>query len=437
VRAPWRPERRRPVSTWAWPAGIAAWAALWYASDSLRHRREQGQGYQLRGEQLDVHDDDFLHAAEALTGATISVGNDVELFVNGDRIFPVLLDTIREARRSVNLLTYVYWQGDIAYDVAGLLCERARDGIEVNVLLDWVGSLRMDQTLIEQMRDAGVCVARFRPPKPYAVRRLNNRTHRKLLIVDGQIGMTGGVGIAEEWTGDAQDPDHWRDTHVRVRGPVVRGLQGAFAENWLEATGDALVGDAWLPPLEPVDGGGAMQLVRSSSGVGDTNVEALYYLAIASARESLDLTAAYFAPRPAFLEALCDAAERGVRVRLLVPGAHIDKEFVRAAGRRSYERLLECGARIFEYQPTMLHAKTMVIDGVWSSVGSVNFDNRSFQLHDEATLGVRSERFARELTEQFERDLQVSEEIRPGRWQGRPLHQRATEAVLGLARREL
>jgi len=425
------------VSTWAWPAGIAAWAVLWYASDSLRHRREEGQGYQLRGEQLDVHDDDFLHAAEALTGAAISVGNDVELFVNGDRIFPVLLDTIRAARRSVNLLTYVYWEGGIAHDVAGLLCERARDGIEVNVLLDWVGSLRMDQTLIEQMREAGVCVARFRPPKPYAVRRLNNRTHRKLLIVDGRIGMTGGVGIAEEWTGDAQDPDHWRDTHVRVRGPVVRGLQGAFAENWLEATGDALVGDDWLPPLEPVDGGGAMQLVRSRAGVGDTNVEALYYLAIASARDSLDLTAAYFAPRPAFLEALCDAAERGVRVRLLVPGPHIDKEFVRAAGRRSYERLLACGARIFEYQPTMLHAKTMVIDGAWSSVGSVNFDNRSFQLHDEATLGVRSERFAQELTEQFERDLQVAEEIRPGRWQGRALHQRATEAVLGLARREL
>ena len=425
------------MSTWAWPAGIAAWAVLWYASDSLRHRREEGQGYQLRGEQLDVHDDDFLHAAEALTGAAISVGNDVELFVNGDRIFPVFLDTIRAARRSVNLLTYVYWEGGIAHDVAGLLCERARDGIEVNVLLDWVGSLRMDQTLIEQMREAGVCVARFRPPKPYAVRRLNNRTHRKLLIVDGRIGMTGGVGIAEEWTGDAQDPDHWRDTHVRVRGPVVRGLQGAFSENWLEATGDALVGDDWLPPLEPVDGGGAMQLVRSRAGVGDTNVEALYYLAIASARDSLDLTAAYFAPRPAFLEALCDAAERGVRVRLLVPGPHIDKEFVRAAGRRSYERLLACGARIFEYQPTMLHTKTMVIDGAWSSVGSVNFDNRSFQLHDEATLGVRSERFAQELTAQFERDLQVAEEIRPGRWQGRALHQRATEAVLGLARREL
>jgi cardiolipin synthase A/B len=437
MRAPWRPEPRRPVSSWAWPAGIATWAALWYASDSLRHRREQGQGYRLRGERLDVRDDEFLFAAEALTGAAISHGNDVDLLVNGDAIFPVFLDTIREAERTVNLLTYVYWQGDIAHEVAALLAERARAGVEVNVLLDWVGSLQMDQRLIHDMREAGVCVARFRPPKPYALRRLNNRTHRKLLIADGRIGMIGGVGIAEEWTGDAQDPDHWRDTHVRVRGPVVRGLQGAFAENWLEATGDALVGDDWLPELEPVDGGGAMQLVRSRAGVGDTNVEALYFLAIASARESLDLTAAYFAPRPAFIEALCEAADRGVAVRILVPGPHIDKEFVRQAGRRAYEQLLDCGARVFEYQPTMLHAKTMVADGAWSSVGSVNFDNRSFQLHDEATLCVRSERFAALLTEQLERDLEVSDEIEPGRWADRTRRQRATEAVLGLARREL
>jgi cardiolipin synthase len=437
VKPPWCPPPRRPVSAWAWPLGLAGWGALWYGSESLRHRREQGEGYQLRGEALDVHDDEFLHAAEALTGAAISVGNDVELLVNGDSIFPAFLDTIRRAERTVNLLTYVYWQGDIARDVAGLLCERARQGVEVKVLLDWVGSLPMDRSLIEDMRDSGVCVARFRPPRPYALRRLNNRTHRKLLIADGRVGMTGGVGIAEEWTGDAQDPDHWRDTHVRLRGPVVRGLQGAFAENWLEATGDALVGDDWLPALDEVDGGGAMQLVRSRAGVGDTNVEALYYLAIASARRSVDLTAAYFAPRPAFVEALCDASERGVDVRVLVPGPHIDKEFVRIAGRRSYEQLLGCGVRIFEYQPTMLHAKTLVIDGVWSSVGSVNFDNRSFQLHDEATLGVRSEHFAGRLTEQFERDLDASEQIRPGRWRRRPLRQRAGEAVLGLARREL
>jgi cardiolipin synthase len=269
------------------------------------------------------------------------------------------------------------------------------------------------------------------------VRRLNNRTHRKLLIADGKVGMIGGVGIAEEWTGDAQDPDHWRDTHVRVTGPVVRHLQGAFAENWLEATGDALVGEDYLPSLEPVNDGGPMQLVRSKAGVGDTNVEALYFLAIESARRTLDLTAAYFSPRPAFTDVLCDAADRGVRVRVLVPGPHIDKEFVRIAGRGAYEPLLECGVEVFEYQPTMLHAKTMCIDGVWASVGSVNFDNRSFQLHDEATLCVQSERFAGELTEQFERDLEVSEAIEPGRWNGRPLHHRAAERVLTLARREL
>ena len=212
------------------------------------------------------------------------------------------------------------------------------------------------------MRDAGVNLAIFRPPKPYAIRRLNNRTHRKLCIVDGRVGLIGGVGIADEWTGNAEDPDHWRDNHVRVRGPVVRGLQGAFAENWLEATGDVLVGPQYLPDLEPIEGGCTMQLVRSSAGVGDTNVEALYFLAIACARERLNLTAAYFAPRPAFIEALCDAAERGVAVRLLVPGEHIDKKFVRKAGRGAYEELLECGVRIWEYCPTMLHAKTLTID---------------------------------------------------------------------------
>jgi cardiolipin synthase A/B len=429
---------------YAWPAGLATFGAAWYGSESLRHRREQGHGYQLRGERLDVGDREFLRAAEALTAAPISDGNDVELLINGDRIFPAFLETIERAERTVNLLTYVYWRGDIAHDVAELLCRKARDGVEINVLLDWVGTAKMDRRLVQNMREAGVCVAKFRPLKPYAVRRLNNRTHRKLLIVDGKVGMIGGVGIAEEWTGDAQDPDHWRDTHVRVRGPVVRHLQGAFAENWLEATGDALVGDDYLPSLEPIRApttkslvGGPMQLVRSKAGVGDTNVEALYFLAIESARRRLDLTAAYFSPRPAFIEVLCDAAKRDVDVRVLVPGPHIDKEFVRIAGRGAYEPLLDCGVRVFEYQPTMLHAKTMCIDDMWASVGSVNFDNRSFQLHDEATLCVQSEKVARKLTEQFERDLQVSDRITEDRWQGRPLHHRVREQAMVLARREL
>ena len=420
-----------------WPAAIAAAGVAWYASESLRHRREQRSGYALRGESLEVGSEAFLRAAEATTSAPISRGNDVDLLINGDEIFPAFLETIAGAQRSLNLLTYVYWRGDIAEDVASALCAKAEEGVEVNVLLDAVGTVKMDSGLIERMNDAGITVARFRPPKPYAIRRLNNRTHRKVLVADGSVGLVGGVGIADEWTGDAQDPEHWRDTHVRVRGPVVRGLQGAFAENWLEATGDVLVGPDYLPELEPVDGGGAMQVVRSSAGVGDTNVEALYFLAIACARETLDLTAAYFVPRPAFAEALADAAQRGVAVRVLVPGEHIDKGFVRVAGRAAYDDLLDAGVRIWEYGPTMLHAKTLTIDRAWASVGSVNFDNRSFQLHDETTLCVQSDRFAELLTEQFERDLAVSEEIGEGRWRDRPLHQRARERALALARREL
>ena len=419
-----------------WPAGIAVWAALWYASDSLRHRREGGRGYTI-DDPPEVGGEGFLRAAESLTQAPITRGNEIELLINGDRIFPCFLETIRSARQTVNLLTYVYWQGDIAVDVARTLCERARAGVECNVILDAVGAMKMDTGLVEEMQEAGVRVVRFRPPKPYAMRRLNNRTHRKICVVDGRVGLTGGVGIAEEWTGDAEDPDHWRDTHVRVEGPVVRGLFGAFAENWLEATGEVLVGDAYLPELAELDGGGPMQVVRSSAGVGDTNMEALYYLAIAAAERSLDLTAAYFAPRPAFADALVAAAQRGVRVRVLVPGERTDKPAVRTAGRASYDELLEAGIELYEYGPTMLHAKSLVLDGVWSSVGSVNFDNRSFQLHDEATLCVQSEVFARELTEQFERDLEVSERIEPKRWSERGPVQRGAERVTKVARREL
>jgi cardiolipin synthase len=420
-----------------WPAGIAALGAAWYASDSLRHRRDQGEGYELRGEALDAGSADFLAASEALTSAAISYGDDIDLLVNGDQIFPAFLQAIEEAQRTINLLTYVYWRGDIAAEVAGALGRRAREGVAVNVLLDAVGTVKMKLELVREMQDAGVTVARFRPPKPYAIRRLNNRTHRKLLIADGRVGLIGGVGIAEEWTGNAQDPEHWRDTHVLVRGPVVRGLQGAFAENWLEATGDVLVGPDYLPEIERGGQGGPMQVVRSAAGVGDTNVEALYFLAIASAKRSLDLTAAYFAPRPAFTDALCDAAERGVVVRVLVPGEHIDKVFVRVAGRAVYQQLVGCGVQVWEYGPTMLHAKTMTVDGAWASVGSVNFDNRSFQLHDEATLCVQSEHFVSLLTDQFERDLLASERIDERRWRDRPLRQRAQERALALVRREL
>ncbi|WP_217912744.1 phospholipase D-like domain-containing protein [Miltoncostaea marina] len=424
-----------------WPAAIALWAVVWYASDSLRHRREGGRGYELQ-EVADVGSEGFLRAAEALTGAPVTRGNRAELLINGDRIFPAFLETIAGARRTLNLLTYVYWTGEIAEQVADAVCERAEAGVECRVLLDAVGAVKMDGGLIRRMEDCGVVVRRFRPPKPYALRRANNRTHRKILVADGTVGLTGGVGIAEEWTGDAQDPDHWRDTHVRVRGPVVRGLQGAFAENWLEATGQVLAGEDDLPPLGPVPGedgeeGAPMQVIRSSAGVGDTNVETLYYLAIASASRSILLTSAYFAPRPAFLGALEDAARRGVDVRVLVPGEHIDKDVVRRAGRATYGQLLRAGARVFEYAPTMLHAKCMVVDGVWSAIGSANFDNRSFQLNDEAVLAVQDRGFARLLTESFEADTAAADEVSLEEWARRPLGERLREAASRLLRREL
>ena len=438
---PPRLRRRRSPASLAWrryrvPALTATAAAAGYGADSLRHRREGAFGYDIATE-LEVGSQEFLRAAEALTGAPISSGNHAELLINGDSIFPAMLETIAAAERTLNIETYVYWRGEIAGELADAVAARARDGVDCNLILDALGAAKMERRWIRLMTEAGVRVILFRPPKPYAIRRVANRTHRRLLIADGRIGMTGGVGIAKEWTGDAEDPDHWRDTHVRVRGPVVRGLQGAFAENWLEATGEVLGGDPYLPDLEPVDDGGPMQLVRSSAKVGDTNAEALYYLAIASARESLHLTAAYFVPRPAFTDALCSAAKRGVDVRIVVPGQHIDKGLVRTAGRAAYSELLEARVRIYEFQPTMLHAKSLCVDGQWSAVGTINFDNRSFQLHDEVALCVWDRRFAAELERAFERDLERSQEIERERWRTRGVGRRAAEVATTVLRREL
>ena len=337
----------------------------------------------------------FLRAAESLTGAPVSYGNDADILINGDEIFPAYVGAIRDAEETVNLLTYAYWRGDIATEVADTLCEKASAGVECNVIVDAVGAAKMDRKLVKQDARRGRERVLLPPAQAVRGRRLQHRTHRKLLIVDGTTGFTGGVGIAEEWTGNAQDPDHWRDTHVRVRGPVVRGLQGAFAENWLECTGDVLAGDRYLPYIEELEDGGPMQVMRSSATVGDSNAEALVYLALAAAKRSIELTSAYFVPRPAFTEALVEAAERGVRHAHPRAGlAH--RQGVRAHGRarRLRRAASSAGIEIYEYCPTMLHAKTLTVDGTWSSVGSVNFDNRSFQLHDEVTLCVQSERFA-------------------------------------------
>ena len=280
-----------------------------------------------------------------------------------------MLEAIRSAERTINFATYVYWTGSIAPEFAEALAERAEAGVEVNVLLDAVGAAKMDRALIDRLEDAGAKVAWFRPPKWYTLHKLNNRTHRKILVVDGRVGFTGGVGIAEEWTGNCEDPGHWRDTHVRVEGPAARDLFGGFLDNWAEATQCILSGPDHLPDIDGFDDGVQVQVTRSTAEKGSTDAEHLFYAAIACAQERIWLTTAYFAPRRAFVEALCEAVGRGVDVRVLTNGPHIDKQVVRQAGHRTYERMLECGSRIFEYQRTMLHAKVMIVDANWATVG--------------------------------------------------------------------
>jgi cardiolipin synthase len=427
------------VSLWrrlAWPAAIgAAWLG-WYASESLRHRREDQDGYEARSA-APPSSDDFRRASEALTGHLATGGNRAELLVNGDRIFPPILEAIRGAEHSIHLETYVYWRGEIADEVAEAIRERASAGVECRVLLDAAGSAKMRPALVRELRDAGARVIRFRPPKPHLIGRVANRSHRRVIVVDGRVGFTGGVGIADEWTGDAEGPDHWRDTHLRIEGPAVQELQGTFAEHWVEATGEALIGERLLPEIEPIEDGVPMQIVRSGSAVGDSNVEVLYFLAIASAEHALDLTAAYFAPRPPFVQALCDAAQRGVRVRILVPGPHADKKFVRLAGRNIYADLLEGGVEVYEYQPTMLHAKSLIVDGCWCSIGTVNFDNRSFQLNDELTVSIFDGGLAEQLGDAFKHDLSRAERIDPERWPRRGGPRRLAEKLTTLIRREL
>jgi cardiolipin synthase A/B len=426
-------ERLLPVAAGVLAGGLAAFALTHRVrSQSLAARRD----YTVPDD-LDVGGPDFMRAVQSMTGATVAPGNTIESLVNGDRIFPELLGVIRGAERTLNLLTYVYWRGDIAVEVAEAVADRARAGVECRVLIDAIGAARMEPGLVHRMERAGVRVARFRPVRPYTVGRLNNRTHRKILVADGTIGMTGGVGIAAEWTGDADDPDHWRDTHFRVEGPIVAQLHGALAENWLEATGELLAGDRHLPHIPPIPGGVPMQLVRSGAACVATDVEALFFLALHSARRSILLTTAYFVPQPAFVDLLIAAARRGVDVQVMMPGPNADKPVVRAAGWALYQELIDGGVTLLEYQPTMLHAKTLVVDGRWSAVGSVNFDARSFQLNDEAALCVQDAGFAHELAEQFARDRERCLEIDLARWGVRPLRLRAREGAGRLLRGQL
>ena len=367
----------------------------------------------------------------ALLGPPLAPGNRVTALFNGDQIFPPMLEAIRSAKTSIDFESYIYWSGPIGRQFADALTERAQHGVPVHVLLDWMGSAKMDTALVEELKRAGVQVYRYHPPNWYEIGRLNNRTHRKLLVVDGLVGFTGGVGIATEWTGRAQDPDHWRDSHFKVEGPVVSQMQAVFLDNWIKVSGEALHGPAYFPVLA-ASGGSAAQMFSSSPSGGSESMELMYLLSITAASKSIDLSAAYFVPDELSRNALLAALQRGVRVRIIVPGAHIDSETVRLASKAEWGPLLAAGAQIFEFGPTMFHCKVMIVDGLLVSVGSTNFDNRSMRLNDEATLNVLDADFAKAQTAIFDADLAQSVRYTHAQWLQRPWSEKMSEQVVGL-----
>lgn len=383
--------------------------------------------------QYGVDDPQFLRELGQLLGPPIVDGNRVGNLENGAQIFPSMLEAVRSARNSITFETYIYWSGAVGREFANALAERARAGVKVHVLLDWVGSQRIEDSLIDTMESAGVEVELYHPLHWYHLARMNQRTHRKLLVVDGRIGFTGGVGIADEWDGNGTDPKRWRDSHYRLEGPAVAQMQGAFMDNWIKTTGRVLQGDEYFPALEPMGDMPAQVFTSSPSGGGDSMM-LMYLLAIASAERSIDLSAAYFVPDPLTSRALIAALGRGVVLRIIVPGEHTDAEVVQKASRSVWGPLLAAGALIYQYEPTLFHCKALIVDRLLVSVGSTNFDNRSFRLNDEANLNVYDSSFAEAITRVFEDDLTKSRAVTFEAWTNRPLGEKISErlsSVLG------
>ena len=379
--------------------------------------------------ELSLGEPSFFPTLEAYASAPIVGGNRVDLLLNGEQIFPAHLAAIRSARQTITYAQYYFEDGQVAHDVAEALAERCRAGVGVNVLLDAFGTLYMPAELVETMKKAGCHVAWFRPLKRFALPggRANNRNHRRILVVDGQVAITGGSGISRKWMGDGRTPDHWRDTDIRIEGPAVQYIQGAFAENWLETTGIVLGGAPYFPTPGP-KGQVYVQVVRSSPAGGSFAIYTALLLAIASARRSIYITNPYFVLDDKMTEALLTARSHGARVVVLVPGM-IDHNIVRQASRAGFGKLLMAGVEIHEYRAALLHAKTMVIDGVWATVGSTNLDNRSFALNDELNTIAYSPEIARRLEEIFRADLGYSAKVTYEAWSKRGLTQRFLELL--------
>ena len=378
--------------------------------------------------------DEFLHVIQSTCQAPVHHHNRVEIFTNGAQFYPAMRDAILAAESSINLEAYIFQPGEAADMLTEAMIARAQAGVEVRIVLDAIGSSALRNSAARRLAASGCRVTFYQPMTWYRLHRLNNRTHREILVVDGRVAFTGGAGVADWWYKPVHGPT-WRDTMARIEGPIAAAIQGTFAENWLEACGEIITGPRHWPPLEPAGNAGAM-LVKSSPADRATPSRVVFQMLIEGAVTSIDISTPYFLPDRAFRRALVRAAQRGVQVRILVPGRITDQRWVRLASRRMYRELLAGGVRMFEYRPSMTHVKAVMVDGVWALIGTTNIDNRSFEHNDEVNVAFREHGVTARLRHDFEADLAASDEVTLDQWTARPVLEKIVGPVCWILERQ-
>ncbi len=385
--------------------------------------------------EIDARCDHFIRVVEATCQTQLERGNRVDILTDGDTFYPAMLGAIRAARETINMECYIFKKGDIGDVFIDALCERARAGVRVTLVMDAIGSFGAYRTIRKPLKAAGGRVKPYQRFKWYRLSRLNNRTHRELLVVDGTVAFVGGAGVADWWAGPWRGKPMWRETMARIEGPVVSYIQGIVAENWMECCGEILTGPETYKPQAHVGNVPAFA-IKSSPADRSTASRALFQILVEGAQENVRISTPYFLPDKAFRRAIRRTANRGVQFTVIVPGSKTDQKWVRLASRRMYGQMLGVGMRIFEYAPGMTHVKSLLVDNLWAVVGTTNFDNRSFELNDEVNVAMRDESINARLTADFERDLARSREITLDAWRGRPLWEKLIGTVAWILERQ-
>ena len=382
-----------------------------------------------------VHADDFLYTIQSTCQAAVHHGNKIEIFTNGPEFYPAMLAAIRSATRSVNMECYIFQPGQVADQFIEALSDRARKGVNVTIVVDAIGSFSLWGRPVRRLRDAGCRIESYQRLHWYRLSRINNRTHRELLVIDGRLAFAGGAGIADWWMYPQGRLGPWRDTMARIEGPIVAALQGVAAENWLECCGEIMTGPEFFPNLDRA-GETAAFVVKSSPSDRATASRVAFQMLVEGADREVRISTPYFLPDRAFRRALAQSAARGVELTVIVPGSATDQRWVRLASRRMWGQLLEAGIRIFEYTRAMTHAKVLIVDGLWAVLGTTNFDNRSFEHNDEVNVALRDASVASRLLDDFERDIRDSEEITLDAWRRRPLWEKIVGPFVWILERQ-